>query len=353
MRAALLTGYGLPLAVGDVAEPAPGPGEALVRVEACGVCRSDWHLWQGDWRSRLPLTFPHIMGHEIAGEVVGVGADTTIAPPRRVVVPFHLSCADCAACRAGATNRCTTYSASGFSRPGGFAEYLVVPHADANLIPLPDGVSPEAGAALGCRFMTAYHGLIERGRLNAGECVAVFGVGGVGLSAVQIAARWGARVIAVDLHRAALDAALREGAEHAVRADAGTTAATIRELSGGGADVTVDALGSAATTVPALRALAKGGRHVQLGLTSAREGGEFPIPVDLMVRNELELLGSFGCPATGYPALLAAVAEGRLDPASLIRRRLGLEDVSRALAGMTQFAETGIAVVLPAGGSRP
>ena len=258
MRGAVLTGYKQPLEILDLPDPIPGPTDVVIRTEACGVCRSDWHLWQHDWTwLGIELQLPRVPGHEFGGTIVEAGREVkAFRAGDRVTVPFHLGCGHCDLCRAGRYNLCLAYGCIGIHHDGGYGGLVRVPNADATLVRLPDSVDSFTAAALGCRFMTSYHAVVDQAAVRPGEWVAVFGVGGVGLSAVQIAAAMGARVIAVGRSESKLALARREGAELTVR-NGPDTPAQIVELTKGGAAVTVDALGSASTTLPALKALGK------------------------------------------------------------------------------------------------
>lgn len=190
------------LETADLPAPTAGSGEAVIRVEAAGVCRTDWHLWRGDWDwegIRLPL--PRTLGHEVAGTVVELGPDVErVAVGDRVTVPFHLSCGRCEACCSGASEVCPRADYLGSSLDGGWAELLRIPRAELNVIPLPDGLGFDAAAAMGRRFMTAFHAITVQGRVGPGDWVVVWGAGGgVGRSAVQILAGLGALAVAVDV----------------------------------------------------------------------------------------------------------------------------------------------------------
>lgn len=346
MRAAVLVEAGRPLEIQDLPDPTPGPADAVIRVEACGICRSDWHLWQGDWgwvgvKPRLPL----VPGHEFAGVVEAVGPEVrNFKPGDRVTAPFHLACGQCEHCYTGHSNRCGS-GAFGISINGGYGNRAMVPRADVNLVRLPDAVDFVSAAALGCRYMTAYHGIVERAVVRPGEWVAIFGVGGVGLSAVQVATAVGGRVIAVDVSAEKLEVARAEGAAETVNAGEGDPWRTIRELTGGGAHVSVDALGSARTALPAMRSLRKGGRHLQVGLTGQEEKGAIALPVDAMVMAELQVIGTFGCPSTSYPGLLSLVAAGRLRPSRLVTETVAVGEVNRVLEAMSRFGTVGFSVI--------
>ena len=347
MKAAVMTQLKAPLEIKEVPDPAPGPADAVVRVEACGVCRSDWHVWQGDWswagvRVRLPL----ILGHEFGGVVEAVGQDVRgFRPGDRVTVPFHLACGRCEYCYTGRSNVCLALGAIGVSRDGGYGKLALVPNADVNLVRLPDGVDFLTAAALGCRYMTAYHAVMDRARIRPGEWVAIFGVGGVGLSAVQIAAAMGANVVAVDISDEKLERARQEGAVATINARADNPVQKIREITDGGADVGVDALGSAQTAFNSVFSLKRGGRHLQVGLTSQPEQGMVALPIDVMVVQEIDLITSVGCPITSYPGLLAMVAAGKLDPKRLVGQTIPVEGVNDILNAMTEFATLGFQVI--------
>ncbi len=328
-----------PLAIEEVAEPDPGADGAVIEVRATGLCRSDWHGWMGHDDS---IRLPHVPGHEFAGEVVAVGPEVRgVRVGDAVTAPFCCGCGRCEPCRLGHTQVCDADYQPGFTGWGSFAERVLVPVADLNCVPLPEGAGFEAAAALGCRFMTAFAALTIRGGVRAGDWVAVHGCGGVGLSAVMIGSALGARVIGVDVAPAAMDLARELGAEHAVHADEAPEA--ILELTGGGAHLSVDALGSAATAASSIRGLRKRGRHVQVGLLAGAER-EPPLPLAQIVSRELDVVGVHGMAVRHYPALLRLVASGAVDPGRLIRRRIGLADASEALAAMRG---EGITVIRP------
>ncbi|MCC6961561.1 MAG: alcohol dehydrogenase catalytic domain-containing protein [Dehalococcoidia bacterium] len=339
MKAVVMDGVKAPLVVRDVPVPEVGPRDALIKVMACGVCRSDWHLWQGDWSwVGLSLPMPAILGHEQAGVVEKVGAEVhLIKPGMRVLTPFHNGCGACSYCVSGDSNLCERAG----RRTGGFAQYAVIGGADFNAIPLPDEVSFAAGAAMGCRFMTAYHGVADRGEVKGGDWVVVNGCGGIGLSAVQVAAALGAQVIAVDLDETKLSRARQEGALVTVDATDANVPARVREITGGGADVSVDALGIKATMLNSVGSLRKGGIHVQIGLTSAAEGGQVSLPIDAMVFSEIEFRGSLGNPHHHYRPMLNMVVSGKLNPESIVSERIALADVPKVIESMGNFGTVG------------
>ncbi len=345
MKAAVLEAFREPLVIRDVPDPTPTPRGAVVRVAANGICRSDWHGWAGHWPTTFAL--PHVLGHEMCGVVEEVGDGVTRhRPGDRIIVPFSGGDGTCAMCAAGLTNLCEDPVVPGFRSWGGFAKYVAVDHADVNLVPLPEAVTGVAGAGMGCRFMTAFHGLTDRARIQPGEWVAVFGCGGIGLSAIEIARALGARPIGIDIGDEKLALAKELGAEIAIKAGATTDAAeAVRHATGGGAHVSVDALGIAATCRPAIESLRKRGRHVQIGMTNAEDAGCLSLPVDLIIEREIVLAGSKGMPPADYPQMLDMVADGRLNPGRLVSRTVPLEDAGAVLAAMDSFDTLGFTVI--------
>ena len=339
----MYSGYGIIPVLAEVASPACPESGVVLTVGATGVCRSDWHAWKG----HDPVALPHIPGHEMAGMVAEIGPGVTRwRVGDRVTVPFACGCGVCEYCRAGDAQVCPQQTQPGFTGPGSFAERVAIQAADVNLVALPDSVDLVTAACLGCRFATAFRALTVHGRLGAGDWLAVHGCGGVGLSAVMIAAALGARVVAVDVAAAALDRARELGAEAAV--DAGRDAdpaATISEITGGGAQVSIDAAGSPASAVSSVRCLRRRGRHVQVGLLLGPAATP-PIPMDLVIARELEIYGSHGMAAREYPSMLALVAGQTLRPDLLLGRVIGLADAGMALAAMDQPSSTaGITVI--------
>jgi alcohol dehydrogenase len=326
MQAVVYPEHGATPVVTEVPAPVCPPGGAVLEVMATGVCRSDWHAWRG----HEPVPLPHTPGHELAGLVAEVGAGVTRwRPGDRVTVPFVCGCGTCAYCLAGDAQVCPRQTQPGFTGPGSFAELVAIHAADTNLVALPDSVDFVTAASLGCRFATAFRALTAHGRVRSGDWLAVHGCGGVGLSAVLIGAALGAQVVAVDISDAALERAEALGATHVVNAT--DPAATVRELTGGGAHVSIDALGSPETAASSVRCLRRRGRHVQAGLLF---GGATPLPMDVVVAHELEIYGSHGLAAAGYPAMLALVADGTLRPELLVGKVIGLADAPAALVAM-------------------
>jgi alcohol dehydrogenase len=334
--------FGDPLRVEDVPAPAPEPDGVVVEVRATGVCRSDWHGWMGHDPA---IVLPHVPGHELAGVVAAAGPEVRRwRPGDRVTVPFCCGCGRCEPCRAGHTQICDDDFQPGFTAWGSFAELVALPRADLNLVRLPDELGFAAAASLGCRFMTAFAAVTEHGRVSVGDWVAVHGCGGVGLSALMIATALGAAVVAVDVDDTTLELARTLGAAHTIDARAGDPADAVIELTGGGAHVSLDALGSAATCRSSIRSLRKRGRHVQVGLMLEGDR-EAAIPMDRVISHELELRGVHGMAVGRYDALLRLIADGAVDPARLIGRTIGLDEAGAELAAMGGFAQRGVTVI--------
>lgn len=320
MRAIVYDQVGSEPRLREVPEPVCPADGALVAVRATGVCRSDWHAWRG----HDPVPLPNIPGHEFAGVVVSTGPQVTgFAPGDRVTAPFVNGCGRCTWCRSGQAQVCPDQTQPGFTHPGSFAELVAVRAADFNLVRLPEAVDFVTAAGLGCRFATAYHALTTQSRLASGEWLVVFGCGGVGLSAVLLGASEGARVIAIDPSEAARRWASELGAE--VTLDR-TDPVAVQALTGGGAHVTMDALGSGAIVDVAVRSLRPRGRHVQVGLMLGDQSTA-AVPWGAVVARELQIVGSHGMPAADYPVMLELIGAGRVDPGRLVGR---VVDLSRA-----------------------
>lgn len=347
MRAVVYDGYGVAPRVTDLPEPSCPVDGVVVRVGATGICRSDWHAWLG--HDPVPA-LPWVPGHELAGTVHAVGpAVTRWLPGDRVTVPFACGCGTCEQCVAGDTHVCRHQTQPGFTHPGSYAELVALHAADTNLVRLPDDLSFVDAASLGCRFATAYRAVAHQGRITPGDLLAVHGCGGVGLSAVHIGVALGARVVAVDINDAALEAARELGATVLVRSTSLLTAAdvagAVREASHGGVHVSIDALGGAAAMEASIGSLRRRGRHVQVGLMLGADSAT-PVPMGRVIAEELEILGSHGMPVRDYPAMLGLVASGRLDVRRLVGRVIGLADAPDALMAMSRPATTaGLTVV--------
>jgi alcohol dehydrogenase len=344
MKAVVYEQFQGPIQVTEVATPSYADDGALIAVRASGVCRSDWHGWQGhddDIR-----TLPHVPGHEFAGEIVAVGSNVSRwKAGDRVTIPFVAGCGRCFECESGHPQVCDHQYQPGFSGWGSFAEFVVVRYADANLVALPEHMDFVTAASLGCRLGTAYRAVLLQGRLKAGEWLAVHGCGGVGLSAVMLGKAVGANVIAVDVRPETLALAKTLGATAALLANSSTDVpAAIHDAIGHGAEVSIDALGSRVTCANSILSLRKRGRHVQVGLLAGQESLP-PLPMHRVISWELELYGSHGLAAQDYQGLLELISQGKLDASRLIGRTIQLEEAPAALAAMGGFAPLGVTVI--------
>jgi alcohol dehydrogenase len=365
MKAAVYDTFEGPITVRDVPIPVlsdndddndqTGRGSILLRVHAAGVCRSDWHGWKGHDGDVIAHGLPFIPGHELSGTVVAVGKDViTLVPGDRVAVPFILACGSCRYCNHyQRPTVCTQQEQPGFTRQGGFAEYVVLPRADKNIHKLPAAVSFVQAAALGCRFTTAYRAVWQQGRLAAEDTsssIAIFGCGGVGLSCVMLAkARKAGQIIAVDVNEAALQKAVVLGATHVVNVtgmDQEEIIRTVKKLTidGHGADVTVDAAGFASTCENAVHCARPAGRMVQVGLPIGEQQRP-QVPMAVVAGKELELVGSHGFAADDLPELLQLVASGVLDPSKLVERQVSLQEGAQAIQDMDHGSPLGITMV--------
>ena len=343
MRAAIYDQFQGPISIQNLPDPSPTPDGVVVRVEANGICRSDWHGWMGHDDG---ISLPHVPGHEIAGVVEAAGSEVTNwKAGDRVTLPFVCGCGECPQCRSGNHQVCDHQFQPGFTAWGSFAQYVAIEYAQINLVKLPEEIDFVTAASLGCRFVTSFRAVVDQGKVAAGQWVAVHGCGGVGLSAIMIAAALGARVIAIDISDEKLNCARSLGASESVNArSVADVVAAIRDLTHGGAHLSIDALGSQTTSFNSISCLAKRGKHIQVGLMLADQSHP-TVPMDQIIANELEILGSHGMQAHRYPELLAMIAKGKLHPEKLVGRRVTLEESVHELMSMDRFEGTGVAVI--------
>jgi len=343
MRAAIYTEFQQPLSIQQVPDPEPAPDGVVLRVHATGLCLSDWHGWMGH---DPDISLPHVPGHELAGVVEAVGRDVIRwQVGDRVTVPFVGGCGSCPQCVSGNHQVCDAQFQPGFTHWGSFAEYVGIHYADINLVQLPAALDFVAAASLGCRFVTSFRAVVDQGKVSPGQWVAVHGCGGVGLSAIMIATALGANVVAIDIAADKLDLARSVGAVITVNAkEVDSVVDAVRQLTGGGVHVSLDALGSPETCFNSVANLRKRGKHVQVGLLAGEQCSP-AIPMDRVVAHELELYGSHGMQAFRYPALLAMIQAGKLAPERLIDRTITLQDAVQELVVMDQFAKTGVAII--------
>ncbi len=365
MRAAVLRRPGSPLEVEDVELEAPKAGELAVRVEAAGMCHSDYHYMQGDITCRLPV----VLGHEGAGvvEALGPGMNGDIALGTRVAFMWRPHCGKCAACISGNPVLCasgrvqastgglldgtTRLRVAGeplyhFLGVSCFAERVVV--SERAVVPVPDGVPPEIAAITGCAVVTGLGAVLSLVQRAAGRGIVVFGVGGVGLSSVMGARLIGADpIIAVDVDQGKLALARRLGATHTVHAGSSDIVEQVRAVAPGGVDWAIEAIGQPATMRQAFASLAPGGTAIALGL--ARVGATFEVPINELVQGQKRIVGAlYGSanPLIDLPRIFGLYRSGRLPLDDLVGERFALDAINEASARLLAGG-TGRSVVVP------
>ena len=343
MRAAIYQEFQKPLTIQNVSVPKPRPHGVVLQVKACGICRSDWLGWMGN---DPDISLPHVPGHELSGVIEEVGSDVkNWKRGDRVTLPFVCGCGHCPQCLSGNHQICDFQFQPGFTDWGAFAEYVAVDYADVNLVKLPDEIDFVTASSLGCRFITSFRAVVQQGKVSGGEWVAIHGCGGVGLSAIMIAAAVGANVVAIDIADEKLEFARTIGAAAVVN---GKTCANVSEavkvMTNGGAHVSIDALGNPETCFNSISSLRKRGRHIQVGLMEA-EHRHVKIPMDLVIARELEILGSHGMQAYKYGEMLEMIKKKKLQPEKLIGKTVSLEESLIELVNMNNFAGIGVTVI--------
>jgi len=324
MRAALFHGSGQPLTLGELPRPSLAPGDALVKVAACGFCHTDLHYL--DHNVPTAKAPPMVLGHEISGVVAELGP---AAPERavgdRVLIPAVLPCGSCEMCRAGRGNICPQLRMLGNHVDGGFAEYVRVPARD--LVPLPSDLDLARAAVIADALTTPYHAVVHRARVRPGDSVLVVGCGGVGINVVQFAAAAGANVIAVDLRPEKLETARRLGARETLNpADHPDLVRELRRRTGGGVDKAFEVVGRPETVSLALSALRRGGRLCVVGYSEAAAS----LPLNRLMFFEHEIVGSLGCRPVDYPRVIEMVRSGRIRLDEVITATVPLERIGEA-----------------------
>ncbi len=348
MRSALFEKFQGPINIETVIDPKPSATGVVLKVGACGVCRSDWHGWMDN---DPDIRLPHVPGHELAGEIIEVGSEVlNFKPGDRVTLPFVCGCGTCEPCLAGDQQVCDRQFQPGFTAWGGFAEYVAIEYADSNLVRLPDEIDMVTAASLGCRFATSFRGVVDQGKVRPEQWVAVHGCGGVGLSAIMIAAAFGARVIAIDIAEDKLTLARELGAETVINSTYGNPVEAILDATDGGAHISIDALGHPELLFNSISSLRKRGKHIQIGIMESGFHSS-PVPVDKIIGRELEIIGSHGMQAYRYDEMLKMIAMGQLDPGKLIGKVVSLEAGAAALMEMNEDKTVGVTVIDMAIGS--
>ncbi len=343
MRAAVFETFQGNITIKNIEDPQPKRDGVVVKVNATGLCRSDWHAWMGH---DIDINLPHVPGHELAGTIETIGKDVkNFSIGDRITVPFVSGCGSCRECKSGNHQVCDYQSQPGFTHHGSFAEYVALDYADTNLVKFPEDIDSVTAATLGCRFITSFRAIVAQGKVSEGQHVVIHGCGGVGLSAIMIANALGAHVTAIDINENTLDLAKQFGATTVINATNNSNiVGEIKDITNGGAHVSMDALGSAETCFNSISGLRKRGKHIQVGLMT--ENHKHPkVPMDLVLANELEIIGSHGMQAYKYPEMLKMISDGKLHPEKLIDRTISLEEVTTALPNMNNFKNKGILVI--------
>lgn len=343
MRAVYYEKFIEPPRIQNLPDPTPEPHGVVLKVEATGLCRSDWHGWMGH---DADITLPHVPGHELAGTIMAVGKDVKgWSIGDRVTAPFVCACGTCPECKSGNQQVCDRQFQPGFTHWGSFAEYVALPYADTNLVTLPESMNFNTAASLGCRFATSFRGIVHQGKVSGGQWVAIHGCGGVGLSAIMIARALGAQVIAIDINTTALEKAKELGAEATINArEVADVVEAVQEISKGGVHVSMDALGNPDTCFNSIANLRKRGKHIQVGLMVA-DYSEPKIPMGKVLAHELEIYGSHGMQAYEYPKMLSMIETGTLEPEKLITRTISLDEAPDALMEMQNFNQIGVTII--------
>jgi 2-desacetyl-2-hydroxyethyl bacteriochlorophyllide A dehydrogenase len=337
MRAALLTEFGKPLELVEIPVPSPAAGEVLIRTRASGMCRTDLKIAKGFMAT---VELPRVLGHEVAGEVAAVGAGVDGAlVGSRVTSLVDLTCGECEYCRDPASSYCANLRRVGIETDGGHAEFLCVPAA--NLISLPDSIPFDVASALPDAIGTTYRAIHTRGRVRAGQTVVIYGLGGLGLSGVQIAATAGANVIAVSRTPERRELAASLGASTLLDPNEDDLVESVRRATGGhGADLFVDLVGIEGSVEKAVRCCRKGGRVVVVGYLVPT----FEVTTYHLLANEIEILGSRSITREEMQRVVELVADGVLSP--VIAENLPLDLVNDTYRRLSEGEITGRPVIV-------
>jgi 6-hydroxycyclohex-1-ene-1-carbonyl-CoA dehydrogenase len=339
MRAALFYGPHQLLKLENVPEPKPQRGEVLVKVTACGVCHTDLHYTDHDVPTFMKP--PVILGHEVSGIIEEIGDGVTqFKKGDRVLVPPVFTCGECEMCRTGRENVCFHMRMLGNHMNGAYAEYVVAPAKDT--IPLPDSIPLAEASVISDAISTPFHALLNRARVRPGDKVGIFGCGGLGLNAVQIAKALGAFVIAVDVKEKKLQFAKQFGADEIVNAGDADSTKQIRKLSGGGVDIAVEAIGNPGVIQTAFSCVRSGGKLVVMGFSEK----DILLNAGRIMFREMEIIGTLGCPPYLYPRLVELVRVGKIKVKEVVTHRFPLEKINDAFELLRQGDENLIRAII-------
>lgn len=342
MKAVIYRDFNGSISTENVPDPVLDEFGAIIEVKASGICRSDWHGWKGH---DPDISLPHVPGHEFAGVVADVGKSVkSFKTGGRVTVPFCCGCGVCSQCTSGNQQVCDNHFQPGFTHWGSFAEFVYIKNADFNLVKLPSTLDFASSASLGCRFITAFRGIVHQGEIKEDMWVAIHGCGGVGLSAIMIASAYGANVIAVDINETNLKIAQTYGASHLINAEANPNITEeILQVTGGGANISMDALGSTETCSNSIKCLAKRGKHIQVGILAPED--EISISTSQLISKELELIGSHGMAIAEYDTIFNLIEANIIDPTQLVERTVSLDEAPEELKKMDSYINSGMVII--------
>ena len=330
MRAAVFHGKESGLKVEDIPVPKIGAKQALIKVAACGVCHTDLHyIDHGVPTFKKP---PIVLGHEASGVVEAVGAEVTnIQAGQHVIIPAVLTCGECRFCRMGRENICSNMTMLGNHFDGAYAEYVAVPAKD--VLDLPESIPLEEASIIADAISTPFHAIKNRAKVKPGDTVVIFGCGGVGINAVQLASAAGAYVIAVDINDRKLAWATEFGAAETINATkVERVSKAVKKLTGGGADIAIEVIGNPRTIEEAFESVRVGGRLCVVGYTHEA----ISIVAGKIMFKEIEIVGSLGCRPLDYVPLIRMVEQGKIDVKRIVTHRFSLDDLGKAFEVMKE-----------------
>ena len=330
MKAVVFHGSDVGLKVEDIPVPSVGPDQILVKVAACGVCHTDLHyIEHGVPTFKKP---PIVLGHEASGIIEQIGkAVTNVAVGDRVVIPAVLTCGKCSLCRMGRENICADMQMLGNHFNGAYAEYVAVPAKD--VVALPDSIPLEAASIIADAVSTPYHAVKNRARVQPGDSVVIFGCGGVGINAVQLAAAAGGYVIAVDISERKLEWAKEFGASETINpSSVERVSKEVKKRTGGGTDIAIEIIGNPRTIEEAFECVRIGGRLWVVGYTQEK----ISLVAGKIMFKEIEIVGSLGCRPLDYVPLIRLVAQGKVNVERVVTHRFKLEDIEKAFEAMKE-----------------
>jgi propanol-preferring alcohol dehydrogenase len=324
MKAAVFYGPNQPLKIEEIPTPEPALGQVLIKTAACGVCHTDLHyIDHGVPTFKKP---PLILGHEPSGTIAGLGQGVSVFKEGdRVLAPAVLTCGECVFCRTGRENICVNMEMFGNNIDGAYAEYFLAPAKD--IFHLPDEIPLQEGSIIADAISTPFHAVKNRAQVKPGDTVVVLGCGGVGINLVQVAAAVGGSVIAVDISPEKLEWAKKLGADITINpSEDENWTRSVKKLTGGGADIAIEAIGNPSTIETAFNALRSGGRLVVLGYTHK----DISLNAGRIMYREMEIVGSLGCRPVDYPKLMELCRLGKIKVKELVTARFPLDKINDA-----------------------